>query len=138
MDPARHQPRDLGRLIADFAGRVPDTLHAVVLSSDGVPLAASGRLEPEQADRLSAIAAGLISLAGAAARTFDCGAVTQALVVMDRGTLVIMAINDAASLVVHTTAADLDLVAYEMTILAEQADGLIARGAIRDSRGPAC
>ena len=129
MDPARQQPQDLGQLIADFAVRVPDLLHALVLSADGVPLAGSGQLEPEQADQLSAIAAGLISLADSAARAFDCGAVTQALVAMDRGTLVIMAINDAASLVVHTTAADLDLVAYEMTMLAEQADSLVARNA---------
>jgi predicted regulator of Ras-like GTPase activity (Roadblock/LC7/MglB family) len=137
VDPVRPPPQDLGRLITDFAGRVPGTLHALVLSSDGVPLAGSGRLEPEQAAQLSAIAAGLISLAGSAARTFDCGAVTQALVAMDRSTLVIMAINDAASLVVHTSAADLDLVAYEMTMLAERADDIVALGADRDSPGPA-
>ncbi len=78
----------------------------------------------------------MISLASGAARLFDGGAVTQALVAMERGTLVIMAIDDGSSLAVLTTAAaDLDLVAYEMTMLAEQAGRIFtppARGAARD------
>jgi hypothetical protein len=41
---------------------------------------------------------------------------------MARGTLVIMAIDQGSSLAVLTTAtADLDTVAYEMTMLAEEA-----------------
>jgi predicted regulator of Ras-like GTPase activity (Roadblock/LC7/MglB family) len=53
---------------------------------------------------------------------------------MGRGTLVIMAIDDAASLAVLTTAADLDLIAYEMTMLAEQA-GPALRSAGGDAPG---
>ena len=136
MDPARRQPQpqDLDGLVSDLAARVPDVLHAVVLSSDGLPLAWSDRMQFVAADRLSATASGLISLAHGAARISGYGAVTQALVVMERGTLVIMAIDDAASLAVLTTAADLDLVAYAMTILVEQAESLItsaARGIVR-------
>jgi predicted regulator of Ras-like GTPase activity (Roadblock/LC7/MglB family) len=123
VDPARHQTPDLNRLIADFAQRVPDVLHALVISAEGVPLASLGALEPADADRISAIVSGLMSLAHSAARIFDGGAITQALVVMGRGTLVIMAIDDTASLAVFTTAADLDLVAYEMTMLVERAAG---------------
>jgi predicted regulator of Ras-like GTPase activity (Roadblock/LC7/MglB family) len=121
VDPARHQTPDLNRLIADFAERVPDVQHALVISAEGVPLAGSDAMQPEDADRISAIVSGLMSLAHSAARIFDGGAITQALVIMGRGTLVIMAIDDAASLAVLTTAADLDLVAYEMTMLVEQA-----------------
>ena len=74
---------------------------------------------------VSATAAGLISLASAAAQVFDGGAVTQALVVMARGTLVIMATDQGSSLAVFTTAtADLDTVAYEMTMLVEEAGGI--------------
>jgi predicted regulator of Ras-like GTPase activity (Roadblock/LC7/MglB family) len=123
VDPARHQTPDLNRLIADFAQRVPDVLHALVIAAEGVPLASLGALEPADADRISAIVSGLMSLAHSAARIFDGGAITQALVVMGRGTLVIMAIDDTASLAVLTTAADLDLVAYEMTMLVERAAG---------------
>jgi len=120
-DPAPH-PQDPDRLIADFAERVPDVLRAVAVASDGVLLAASDRTQPDQLEHLAAITAGLISLASAAARIFDGGAVTQALVTMARDTLVIMAIDQGSSLAVLTTAtADLDTVAYEMTMLVEEA-----------------
>lgn len=123
MDPAREQPPDpdLDRLITDFAVRVPEVLHALVVSADGVPLAGASLMpEAEQADQLGAITSGLISLAQAGARIADGGDFIQALVTMERGTLVVMAIGDAASLAVLTTAADLDLVGYEMTMLVDQ------------------
>ena len=115
-------PQDPDRLITDFAERVPDVLRAAVVASDGVLVAVSDRTQPDQLEQLSAITAGLISLASAVARTFDGGAVTQALVTMARGTFVIMAIDEGSSLAVLTTAtADLDTVAYEMTMLVEEA-----------------
>jgi predicted regulator of Ras-like GTPase activity (Roadblock/LC7/MglB family) len=123
-DPAR-DPQDPDRIIKDFAERVPGVLRAAVVASDGVMMAVSDRTQPDQLEQLSAITAGLISLAGAAARTFDGGAVTQALVTMARGTLVIMAIDQGSSLAVLTTAtADLDTVAYEMTMLVEEAGSI--------------
>jgi predicted regulator of Ras-like GTPase activity (Roadblock/LC7/MglB family) len=121
VDPAL-VPQDLDRLVTDFTDRVPEVLYALVVSSDGVPVAVSDRMQPDHLEQLSAIASGLISLACGAAWIFDGGAVIQALVIMERGTLVIMAIDDGSSLGVLTTAAaDLDLVAYEMTMLVEQA-----------------
>jgi predicted regulator of Ras-like GTPase activity (Roadblock/LC7/MglB family) len=142
VDPAcsQPQPQDLDRLVADFTDRVPDVLLAVVLSSDGLPLAGSDRMQSVDADRLSAVASGLISLAHGAARISGYGAVAQALIAMERGTLVIMAIDDAASLAVLTTAADLDMLAYAMTMLVEQAESLItsaARGVVSDPHSTA-
>ena len=120
-DPAP-DPQDPDRLITDFAGRVPGVLRAAVVASDGVLVAVSDQTQPGQLEQLSAITAGLIALASAAARVFDGGAVTQALVTMARGTFVIMAIDEGSSLAVLTTAtADLDTVAYEMTMLVEEA-----------------
>jgi predicted regulator of Ras-like GTPase activity (Roadblock/LC7/MglB family) len=125
-DPAH--PQDADRLITDFAERVPDILRAAVVTSDGVLVAVSGQVQPDDLEQLSAVTAGLISLAAAAAQISGNGAVTQALVTMERGTLVIMAIDDESSLAVLTTAtADLDMVAYEMTMLVEQAGGTFAR-----------
>jgi predicted regulator of Ras-like GTPase activity (Roadblock/LC7/MglB family) len=121
VDPAREQPPDLDQLVAGFAQRVPEVLHVLVVAADGVALA-----EPARADQLAAITAGLISLADGAARTLDWAPVVQALVVMERGTLVIMAIDDTASLAVLTAAADLDLVGYEMTMLAERVAAVVA------------
>jgi len=123
-DPAP-DPQDPDRLLTEFAKRVPGVLRAAVAASDGVLVAVSDRTQPDQLEQLSATAAGLISLASAAAQAFDGGAVTQALVVMARGTLVIMATGRGSSLAVFTTAtADLDTVAYEMTMLVEEADSI--------------
>jgi uncharacterized protein len=123
-DPAR-DPQDPDRVITDFVGRVPDVLRAAVVAPDGVLVAVSDRTQPDQLEQLSAIAAGLISLASAAARAFDGGAVTQALITMARRTLVIMTIDQGSNLAVLTTAtADLDTVAYEMTMLVEEAGSI--------------
>ncbi len=119
-DPAP-DPQDPDRLITDFARRVPGVLRAAVVASDGVLVAVSDRAPHDQLEQLSAITAGLIALASAAARIFDGGAITQALVTMAQGTFVIMAIDEGSSLAVLTTAtADLDTVAYEMTMLVEE------------------
>jgi uncharacterized protein len=126
VDPAFHPP-DLDRLITDFTERVPGVVRALVVSSDGVPLAASGRIQPDDLQKLSVITSGLVGLAGGAVEVTDGGGFTQALVAMEQGTLVIMAIDDGSSLAVLTTAAaDLDQVAYDMTILVDQAGSLFA------------
>src|SRR5579859_7337224 len=118
------------RLVTDFAERVPGVLRAAVVASDGVLVAVSDRRQPGHLEQLAAITAGLISLASAAAQLADGGAVTQALVAMARGTLVIMAIDPGSTLAVLVTAdADLDTVAYEMTMLVEDAGGVLARPA---------
>jgi hypothetical protein len=123
-EPDAHQ-QDPDRLVTGFAERVPDVLRAAVVASDGVLVAASSRIPPGEQEQLSAITAGLISLARAVAQMFDDGTVTQALVTMARGTLVIMSIDGGSSLAVLTTAtADLDMVAYEMTMLVEQAGSI--------------
>jgi uncharacterized protein len=123
-DPAP-DPQDPDQLLADFAERVPGVLRAAVVASDGVLVAVSDRTQPDQLVQLSAITAGLVSLASAAARMLDIGAITQALVTMARSTLVIMVIDQGSSLAVLTTAtADLDTVAYEMTMLVEEAGSI--------------
>ena len=118
--------QNLSWLVTDFAERVSDVDHALVVSSDGVPMAVSEGVAPSHAEQLSAITSGLVSLACGVARVFDGGSVTQTLVATGHGTLVIMSISDGSSLATVTTAeADLDLVAYEMTMLAEAAGGVL-------------
>jgi uncharacterized protein len=122
--PDRH-PQEPNQLLIDFAARVSGVRRAAVVTSDGVLVAVSDRTKPDDLEQLSAITAGLISLAGTTAQLLDNGAVIQALVTMKRGTLVIMAIDRESSLAVLTTAtADLDMVAYEMTMLVEEPGGL--------------
>ncbi|HTT54667.1 MAG TPA: roadblock/LC7 domain-containing protein [Streptosporangiaceae bacterium] len=122
MTVADGRKQDLSWLITDFADRVPDVAHALVVSSDGVPVAVSGQIGPAPAVQLSAIASGLVSLGIAVANVVQYGPVTQTVVAMGQGTLVIMSIGGGSSLAIMATAeADLDLIAYEMTMLAEAA-----------------
>jgi predicted regulator of Ras-like GTPase activity (Roadblock/LC7/MglB family) len=123
-DPAL-DPQDPDGVLTDFVERVPGVLRAIVVASDGVLVAASDRTQPDQLEQLCAITAGLIGLAGATARTFHGGTVNQALVIMARNTFVIIAIDQGSSLAVLATAtADLDTVAYEMTMLVEEAGSI--------------
>jgi len=134
---ASSQARDLNWLVADFTERLPAVEHAAVVSSDGVPLAVSDGVPPDRLEHLSAITAGLISLARGTASMFEGGAVTQTLVAMARGVLVIVAISDGSSLAVLAVVdADLDLVAYEMTVLAEQAGSVLTPAPREGTPGP--
>ena len=74
--------RDLDWLVTDFTRRVPDVAHAVVVSADGVLLARSGDLPPAFAEQLALITCGLASLMQGAARIFEAGLPTRALVEM--------------------------------------------------------
>jgi uncharacterized protein len=120
-------PQDLGRLIAGFTERVPEVVRALAVSSDGIPLAASDRMPPDHLEQLSVVTSGLIALASATDQAFDGGGFIQALVAMEGGNLVIMAIDDGSSLAVFTTAAaDLDQVAYDMTLLVDEAGSMFS------------
>ena len=112
--------QNLGWLITNLAERVPDVAHAIVVSSDGLPLATSEGFPQEYAEQLAAITSGLASLGQGASRVFEGGQVVQTVVEMHRGVLVVMAISEGASLAVLATSIDLGLVAYEMTLLVER------------------
>ena len=107
-------------LITDFTERVTDIAHAVVVSADGVPLAVSDAIPPDRAGQLCAITSGLAGLTDGAARMFEGGTVIQALVEMERGVMVVKAISGGASLAVLAAPdCDMELVAYEMTLMVE-------------------
>ena len=133
--PAKGQMQDLSWLVTDFTERVPAVAHAVVVSSGGMPLAASESMAADGRDQLAAITFGLVRLGAGAARLFGGGALTRTLMTMDRGHLVIVMIGDGSSLAALAgTEADLDLIAFEMDRLAEQAGGLLALGARGEQR----
>ncbi len=112
--------QDLNWLVTDFTARVPDVAHAAVVSADGVPLALSEHIPAGFAGQLAAITSGLTSLMQGAARLFEAGRATQALVEMEGGLMFVMAISDGSSLtVLAAPRCDTDLVAYEMTLLVE-------------------
>ena len=116
-----------GWLVDSFVDRVPGVAHAVVVSSDGIPLTLSSGLPRDRADQLAAVTSGLVSLAVGAARCFEAGGLVQTVVEMDRGIMLIMAITDGSSLAVLASSnCDIGLVGYEMTVLAERAGQVLS------------
>jgi uncharacterized protein len=117
---ARMQGR-FGWLVDDFVNRVSGVAHALVVSAEGLPLAASAHLPRDRADQLAAVASGLVSLAQGAARCFDAGQVVQTVVELERGIMLLMPISDGSSLaVLASPACDIGLVGYEMTLLVDR------------------
>jgi predicted regulator of Ras-like GTPase activity (Roadblock/LC7/MglB family) len=112
--------QDLSWLVTDFTLRVADVAHAVVVSADGVPLALSEGIPEDAAEQLAAITSGLASLIQGAARIFEAGLPTQALVDMQGGLMLIKAVSDGSTLAVLAAPdCDTDLVSYEMSRLVE-------------------
>ena len=123
--------QDLNWLVSDFAMRVADVAHAAVVSADGVPLALSEEIPPEYAEQLAAITSGLASLMQGAARIFEAGFPTQALVEMQGGLMLVKSVSDGSSLAVLASPdCDTDLISYEMSLLVE-AVGEVLTPAIR-------
>lgn len=109
-------------LINNFVERVPGVQEAVVLSSDGLPMAASTGLDRASADRFAAVASGLIGLAYGAAGRFGGGAVNEVIVEMENAFIFVTGISDGSSLaVVASSQCDVGLVGYEMALLVEKA-----------------
>src|SRR5260370_41989690 len=72
-------PSDLDWLLDDLVVRVPDVDKAVILSRDGLAIAASSALTREDAEHLAAVASGFQSLARGAGRQFGGGYVRPAI-----------------------------------------------------------
>ena len=105
-------------LLDDLVGRVGQTAQAVILSSDGMTLAASATLDRDDAEHLAALAADLMSLARGAGRHFARGHVRQAVIEMESGFLLVTAAGNQTCLaVVAGPGCDIGLVAYEMAIM---------------------
>jgi uncharacterized protein len=127
--------RDLDWLVTNFVRRVPDVAHAVVVSADGVLLARSEYIPQAFAEQLAAITCGLASLMQGAARIFEAGSPTQALVGMNGGLMLVKVIGDGSSLAVLAAPdCDTELVSYEVTLLVE-AVGEALTPAVRAQRG---
>ena len=122
MTVAGPQPENYFRWLTDeFVNRVPGVAHALVVSAEGMPVAASVHLPRDHADQLAAVASGLVSLTQGASRCFDAGQVLQTVVELDRGILLLMPISGGASLaVLAAPSCDVGLVGYEMALLADR------------------
>jgi uncharacterized protein len=108
----------LNWLLDDLVDRIAEAKQAVVLSADGLLIAASRGLSREDAEHLSAVAAGFQSLARGAGRHFGGGRVRQTIIEMESAFLFVTAAGRGACLAVLAEAdADIGLIAYEMAML---------------------
>jgi len=113
---------NLNWLIERFVSNVPSIKQAVVVSSDGLAMAVSDGTDREAADRLSAVASGMIGLAYGSAGRFGAGSVCNVIVEMTEGWLFVTGISDGSLLCVLTGKnVDIGAVAYEMALFAERA-----------------
>jgi len=112
------QSANLTWLLDDLVERVPTAQQAVVLSADGLMMGASSGIGRDDAEHLSAMAAGFQSLAKGASRHFQAGPVRQTVVEMESAFLFVTAAGQGACLtVLASSEADLGLIAYEMAML---------------------
>jgi len=108
-------------LLDDLVRRTAQVEKAAILSRDGFVLGSSTGLSRADAEHLSALAAGLQSLANGGAQHFGGGQVHQTVIEMDRGFLFVIAAGEGSCLAVLAGAeADVGLVAYEMALIVKQ------------------
>jgi predicted regulator of Ras-like GTPase activity (Roadblock/LC7/MglB family) len=113
--------RQLDWLVSRFVDEVPDAAHAILVSADGLLMAASSSIPGERAEQVAAVSSGVASLAVGAARLFEGGAVLQTVVEMEHGYLMLMSVGDGSHLTVLTREnADIGQVGYEMALLVDR------------------
>jgi predicted regulator of Ras-like GTPase activity (Roadblock/LC7/MglB family) len=115
---AEANANQLSWLLDNLSERIEPVRQAVILSRDGLVVAASRDLSQEDGDHLSALAAGVQSLARGAGRHFHGGEVRQTIIEMETAFLFIMAAGEGTCLAVLSSGtANVALVAYEMAML---------------------
>jgi uncharacterized protein len=114
--------QQLNWLLDDLADRVEHFRQAVILSRDGLTVASSKGLSREDAEHLSALAAGVQSLARGAGEHFGVGAVRQTIIELEQAFLFVTSAGHGSCLAVLCSAsADAGLIAYEMAMLVKRA-----------------
>ncbi|MEY9913162.1 putative regulator of Ras-like GTPase activity (Roadblock/LC7/MglB family) [Catenulispora sp. MAP12-49] len=127
------QAQDFSWTVDAFVRQTDGVTDAIVVSADGLPIAASETRGPDAADRLSAIVSGLASLAGAVTTTEDLGPLNKIILDLADGYLLVAAIGHRALLGVRALKeSDLGTVAFEMTVYARQAGARLTPPLVRE------
>ena len=114
-------------LLSQFAGNTPDVADAIAVSSDGLLIAMSHKLDRSSADRLAAITSAIISLAQGAGRVYDLGQPNKVIIDLDGGYLLVSSISAGASLgVLASRTVNLGNLAYEMATFSNRAGEVIS------------
>ncbi|HEX3959404.1 MAG TPA: roadblock/LC7 domain-containing protein [Trebonia sp.] len=108
----------LNWLLDNLVSQVEHAQQALILSRDGLVVSSSQGLTPEDGEHLSALAAGLQSLARGTGQQFHGGEVRQTIVEMESAFLFVVAAGRGTCLAVLTSAApNVGVIAYEMAML---------------------
>jgi len=118
MTQANSEGEQLGWLLDNLVSQVANVREALILSRDGLVVAKSSDMSREQGDRLSALAAGVQSLARGAGQQVGGGEVRQIVIEMDSAFMFVMAAGQGTCLAVLASAeANVGVMAYEMAML---------------------
>jgi predicted regulator of Ras-like GTPase activity (Roadblock/LC7/MglB family) len=124
---------ELDWLIDGFIASVNGIRHAIILSPDGLTLGKAAQMTSDDADHLSALAAGAHSLARGAGQKFGLGDVSQTIIEMDAALLFITPAGRGTCLALLADAgADAGQIAYEMARLVKR----VGQHMIADPRFP--
>jgi predicted regulator of Ras-like GTPase activity (Roadblock/LC7/MglB family) len=108
----------LSWLLDNLISRVTNVRQALVLSRDGLVVATSQNIAREEGEHLSALAAGVQSLARGAGLHVGGGDVRQTIIEMETAFLFVIAAGEGTCLAVLASAdANVGVIAYEMAML---------------------
>lgn len=118
MTQAKSNGEQLSWLLDTMVSRVANVRQALVLSRDGLVVAKSSNMSREEGDHLSALAAGVQSLARGVGQQVGGGEVRQTIIEMDSAFMFVMAAGQGTCLATLASAeANLGVMAYEMAML---------------------
>ena len=125
-------PENFNWLLQRFAEQVPAVQQAIVVSSDGLCLAVSDGVVRENAERLAAVASGMVGLSYGTAGRLGAGAVRNVIIEMENGWLLVTGIQDGSLMcTLAGRDADVGTLGYEMAMFAERA-GEVLTPALRN------
>jgi len=137
MTLAKSNGEQLGWLLDNLVSQVANVRQALVLSRDGLVVAKSRNIGREEGDRLSALAAGMQSLARGAGQQVGGGEVRQTIIEMESAFMFVMAAGQGTCLAVIASAdVNLSVMAYEMAMLVRRM-GAYLTSAPRPAHEPA-
>jgi predicted regulator of Ras-like GTPase activity (Roadblock/LC7/MglB family) len=120
------EPQDFGWLVDNFAMSTPGVTHALIVSSDGLPLIASTGLAPDLADPLAAMTSGIISIGNNIAGQIGQSGCEQVMLKFPSGHFLFMGIGTLAGFAVLVEeGANLGVVGHQMARLVDSVGHLL-------------
>jgi hypothetical protein len=118
--------RNVGWMLDHFVRETAGVEQVIGVSSDGLLMAMSVRMDRGAADKLGATVSGLTTLATSASRLLNKGGLTQVITEFVDGYLIASLISGRACLgVVTSRHCDLGLVGYETTMLVDRVGAIL-------------